>query len=143
MTQRTALFLAAVLTVCVLVLGAGTVLTFAGNRTANAASVPAATATATSAPQAAADPAAAQLLKQRDAQYRAEIEKANTQLRQAYQTIQTLQAQNQELQQREVVYQQRLGEAIQYIQFIQNQLLQSGGGSNANAFAGEGNDDHD
>lgn len=141
MTQRTALTLATVLTVCVLVLGAGTLVVFAGKRTASADSTPpASTEAAPIAETAGADLTA--LLQQQDAQYRTAIEQANTQLRQAYQTIQTLQAQNQELQQRELVYQQRLEEADQYIQAIQNQILQSSAVPSARAFEHEG-DDHD
>jgi len=137
MNQRSALLLATALTVCVLVLGVGVVAVFADKRDVAVASA--------SAPVTVSDSASLwdmeRLLQQRDTQYRAEIEQANAQLRQAYETIQTLQAQNQELQQREVVYQQRLGEAIQYIQFIQNQILQFGG--RPNAFAGDGDEHHD
>ncbi len=142
MTQRTALTLATILTVCVLVLGAGTLAVFAGKGTANANSNPPASTDAAPIIEAAAGAELTGLLQQRDAQYRAEIEQANTQLRQAYQTIQTLQAQNQELQQRELVYQQRLDEAIQYIQIIQNQVLQSGAIPSARAFEHE-EEDHD
>lgn len=142
MTQRTALTLATILTVCVLVLGAGTLVVFAGKGTANANSNPPASADVAPIAEAAAGADLTGLLQQRDAQYRAEIEQANTQLRQAYETIQTLQAQNQELQQRELVYQQRLGEAIEYIQVIQNQILQSGAIPSARSFEHEG-EDHD
>lgn len=137
MNQRSALLLATALTVCVLVFGAGVVAAFAGRRAANSDAAPA--------PMTLPDNASVQdmeqLLQQREAQYRAEIEQANTQLRQAYETIQTLQTQNQELQGREVVYQQRLEEAIQYIQFIQNQTLQFGG--RPNAFADDDDEHHD
>lgn len=141
MTQRAAFLLATALTVCVLILGAGVVV-LADRRAADASSPSLADAAALSEQDSASVQEMVQVMQQRDAEYRAEIEKANTQLRQAYETIQTLQAQNQQLQERELVYQQRLGEAIQYIQFIQNQGLQLGVRPNAFADEDEDEDEH-
>lgn len=141
MNQRSALLLATALTVCVLVFGAGVVAAFAGRRAANSDAAPAPVSAPVTLPDNASVQDLEQLLQQREAQYRAEIEQANTQLRQAYETVQTLQTQNQELQGREVVYQQRLEEAIQYIQFIQNQTLQFGG--RPSAFADDDDEHHD
>lgn len=140
MTQRAALLLAAALTICVLILGAG-VVAFADKRSPDPNPTVATGAVDAALQESASVRDLERLVQQRDAHYRTEIEQANTQLQQAYETIRTLQAQNQDLQQRETVYRQSLEEAIRYIQFIQNQSLRFG--VNPDAFAGERDEHHD
>ena len=62
-------------------------------------------------------------IEARDAAYRAQIEQANQQLNEAYRRLQELEALNQELLQREQIYQQRLQESAQIIEAMSTSQL--------------------
>ncbi len=131
MTQRTALFTALALTAFVIIGAASVMLALPGIRNADAA-VSAATVETpiqeTAAPADANNQALIETIQTREATYRAQIEQANRQLQDAYQRLQTLEAQNRELLQREQIYQQRLQESNQIIESMRSSQPQIGSG---------------
>lgn len=127
MKQRTALYTALAVTAFVMIAAASVALAWPKLSQPATAEDPSATQAMTI--DANIDPQSlVATMQARDAAYRNQIEQANQQLNDAYQRLSQLQAQNQELLQREQLYRQRLQESAQIIQsFIDSQAgVQSG-----------------